>query len=46
MNEHIIDHQINNDFILNQLRIHIAEMEKNTKIFDRLNKKFNKFQQE
>ena len=46
MNEHIINHEINNDFLLTQLKLHIAEMEKNSKILDRLNKKFICFQQE
>jgi hypothetical protein len=46
MDQHIINHEINNDFVLSQLRLHIAEMEKNTKIFDRLTKKFISFQQE
>jgi hypothetical protein len=46
MNEHIMAEEINNDFLLKQLRIHISEMEKNSRIFDRLNKKFIAFQQE
>ena len=46
MNEHIMAEEINNDFLLKQLRIHICEMEKNSRIFDRLNKKFIAFQQE
>lgn len=46
MNEHLINNEINNDFLLGQLRLHIAQMEKNSKIFDRLNKQFIAFQQE
>ena len=46
MEPHIINHEINDDFLLNQLKIHIAEMEKNSKIFDKLNKKFIAYQQE
>lgn len=46
MNTHNLNQEINNDFILNQLRIHIAEMERNSKIFDRLNKKFIAYQQQ
>jgi hypothetical protein len=46
MEPHIINHEINDDFLLSQLKIHMAEMEKNSKIFDKLNKKFIAFQQE
>jgi hypothetical protein len=46
MIEHNINSEINNDFLLSQLTLHIAQMEKNSKIFDRLNKKFISFQQE
>lgn len=46
MDENAINCEINNDVLLNQLKYYILEMEKNTKIFDRLNKKFIIYQQE
>ena len=46
MNEHIINQEINGDFLLKQFALRISEMEKNSKIFERLNKKFIAFQQE
>ena len=46
MDTHILNHEINDDFLLTQLKLHISEMEKNSKIFERLNKKFISFQQE
>ena len=46
MNEHIINNEIKDDFLLNQLSLHLSELDKNTKIFDILNKKFIAFYQE
>ena len=46
MNEHIINNEIKDDFLLSQLTMHLSELEKNTKIFDNLNKKFIAFSQE
>jgi len=46
MSAHILNQEINTDFLLNQLRIHISSMDKNTKILENLNKKFISYQQE
>ena len=46
MNDHIINNEIKDDFLLSQLTMHLSELEKNTKIFDILNKKFIAFSQE
>ena len=46
MSDHILNQEINTDFILNQLRIHISTMDNNSKILENLNKKFISFQQE
>jgi hypothetical protein len=46
MSQHIINQEINADYLLNQLRVHISTMDKNSRIFDNLNKKFISFQQE
>ena len=46
MSEHFINQEINTDFLLNQLRIHISSMDKNFKILEELNKKFISYQQE
>ena len=37
---------VNKDMLINQLKEHIKEMEKNEKIFERLNKKFINLQNE
>ena len=37
---------INKDILINQLKEHIKEMEKNEQIFERLNKKFINLQKE
>ena len=37
---------INKDLLINQLKDHIKEMEKNEQIFERLNKKFINLQNE
>ena len=37
---------VNKDVLINQLKEHIKEMEKNEKIFERLNKKFINLQNE
>ena len=37
---------INKDMLINQLKEHIKEMEKNEQIFERLNKKFINLQNE
>ena len=37
---------INNDLLIEQLKDHIKEMEKNEEIFERLNKKFMNLQNE
>ena len=37
---------INKDLLINQLKEHIKEMEKNEQIFERLNKKFINLQNE
>ena len=37
---------LNKDLLINQLKEHIKEMEKNEEIFERLNKKFNNLQNE
>lgn len=37
---------INKDLLIDQLKDHIKEMEKNEEIFERLNKKFNNLQNE
>ena len=37
---------INKDLLIEQLKDHIKEMEKNEEIFERLNKKFIKLQNE
>ena len=46
MNEHYMNQEINTDFLLNQLRIHISSMDKNFRILEDLNKKFISYQQE
>lgn len=46
MNEHFMNQEINTDFLLNQLRIHILSMDKNFRILEDLNKKFISYQQE
>jgi hypothetical protein len=46
MYSQVVNDEINNDFLLSQLKLHISEMEKNSRIFDRLNKKLIAFQQE
>ena len=46
MNEHFMNQEINTDFLLNQLRIHISSMDKNFIILEDLNKKFISYQQE
>ena len=38
--------EINTDFLLNQLRIHISSMDNNSRVLECLNKKFISFQQE
>jgi site-specific DNA-adenine methylase len=37
---------VNKDLLIDQLKDHIKEMEKNEEIFERLNKKFNNLQNE
>ena len=37
---------VNKDILINQLKDHIKEMEKNEQIFERLNKKFINLQNE
>jgi predicted nucleic acid-binding protein len=37
---------VNKDLLIDQLKEHIKEMEKNEEIFERLNKKFIKLQNE
>jgi hypothetical protein len=37
---------VNKDLLINQLKEHIKEMEKNEEIFERLNKKFINLQNE
>ena len=37
---------VNKDLLIDQLKDHIKEMEKNEEIFERLNKKFNNIQNE
>ena len=37
---------VNKDLLIDQLKEHIKEMEKNEEIFERLNKKFNNLQNE
>ncbi len=37
---------VNKDVLINQLKEHIKEMEKNEKLFERLNKKFINLQNE
>ena len=45
--EEISDNEIlNKDLLINQLKEHIKEMEKNEQIFERLNKKFINLQNE
>ena len=46
MNEHFMNQEINTDFLLNQLRIHILSMDKNFRILEDFNKKFISYQQE
>lgn len=46
MSQHIMNQEINIDYLLNQLRVHISTMDKNSRILDNLNKKFISFQQE
>ena len=46
MSQHIMNQELNTDFLLNQLRLNISSMDKNSRILDDLNKKFISYQQE
>ena len=46
MSIHLMNQEINTDFLLNQLRIYISSMDNNSRTLERLNKKFISFQQE
>ncbi len=46
MKAHLMHQEINTDFLLNQLRIHISSMDSNSRILERLNQKFISFQKE
>ena len=46
MDETSICEVVNKDLLINQLKEHIKEMEKNEQIFERLNKKFINLQNE
>ena len=46
MSAHLINQEINTDFLLNQLRTHISSMDNNSRTLELLNKKFISFQQE
>ena len=40
MSAHLMHQEINTDFLLNQLRIHISSMDNNLRVLERLNQKF------
>ena len=46
MSAHLMNQEINTDFLLNQLRVHISSMDNNSRALEGLNKKFISFQQE
>ena len=46
MSAHLMNQEINTDFLLNQLRAHISSMDNNSRTLELLNKKFISFQQE
>ena len=46
MSAHLMNQEINTDFLLNQLRVNISSMDNNSGRLERLNKKFISFQQE
>ena len=46
MSAHLMNQEINTDFLLNQLRVHISSMDNNSRTLERLNKKYISFQQE
>ena len=46
MNAHLMNQEINTDFLLNQLRVNVSSMDNNSRTLERLNKKFISFQQE
>ena len=46
MSTHLMPQEINPDFLLNQLRIHISSMDNNSRVLERLNQKFISFQKE
>ena len=46
MSAHLMNQEINTDFLLNQLRVNISSMDNNSRTLERLNKKFISFQQE
>jgi hypothetical protein len=45
-NSTFVNPEINTDFLLNQLRVHISSMDNNFRALQRLNEKFITFQQE
>ena len=46
MSAHLMNQELNTDFLLNQLRVNISSMDNNSLTLERLNKKFISFQQE
>ena len=46
MSAHLMNQEINTDFLLNQLRVNVSSMDNNSRTLERLNKKFISFQQE
>ena len=46
MSAHLMNQEINTDFLLNQLRVNISSMDNNSRTLESLNKKFITFQQE